>query len=71
MTTLDQVTQKLFGDNLATSVHSEGHILIVRKGTKEVRIKDWQASTLDVITSTVKGSSINESLHGNKILING
>ena len=71
MITLDTVTQKLFGENLATSIHSDGRMLIFKNGAKESHICDWQAMTLDNIVSTVKGSRINESKNGNKILING
>ena len=71
MITLDQVTQALFAENRATSIHSDGAMLIVSRGAKETRINNWQAMTVDQIRNAVNGSSINENINGNKILING
>ena len=71
MVTLHQVTQCLFGANLGvSSVHSDGKLLVVRSGTKETHINNWETLNLESIEQSVRGSSINEKNHSNKVLLN-
>jgi hypothetical protein len=72
MSSLNNITSLLFSEFSKTgktvAVHTEGNYLVIKVGTADTRIMNWESMTPESILEVAKSLVIRENYKGNVLL---
>jgi hypothetical protein len=73
MNTLDDISHSIFSEFInygkTVAVHAEGNILIIKIGTNESRIMNWESTARSTILDIARGLVLRENYKGNALLL--